>query len=166
MLVEKRTRSLEQIDSYVLGIHPVKKSKNDNKKEYFEISFQSENSQVKALCFPPEKWSRLKKYQSESTSCLISNALKENSDYKLTNSMTGKPKTLVFAKSENCKYHSIDEVINKLQPYNYVNVIVNVTGMSKINKIRNLSLKEFLVTTDDGVTFINITMFEDLISLL
>ena len=80
--------------------------------------------------------------------------------------MTGKPKPLVFVKSENCKYHSIDEVINKLQPYNYVNVIVNVIGMSKINKIRNLSLKEFLVTTDDGVTFINITMFEDLISLL
>ena len=68
---------MEQIESYVLGISPVKKSKNDNKKEYFDISFQSENSQVKALRFPPEKWSRLKKYQSESTSCVISNVLKK-----------------------------------------------------------------------------------------
>ena len=52
-----------------------------------------------------------------------------------------------------------------MQPYDYVNVIVKLTGMSEIIKIRNLSLKESTVT-DDGVTFINITMFEDLVSSL
>lgn len=36
---------------------------------------------------------------------------------------------LVFAKNENCEYYSIDEVINELQPYGYVNVIAKVSGM-------------------------------------
>ena len=44
-----------------------------------------------------------------------------------------------------------------------MNVIVKVTGMSEIVKMRNLSLKESTVT-DGGVTFINITLLEDLIS--
>ena len=91
--------------------------------------------------------------------------LKENIDYKLTNSTTVKPITLVFAKNKNCKYYSTDEVINKLEPYDCVNGIVKLTGIPTNVKIRNLSSKE-LTVTDGGVTFINITMFENFLSSL
>ena len=84
--------------------------------------------------------------------------LKENSDYKLTNLSTVKPKTLVFAKNGNCKYYSIEEFINELQSYGDVNASAKVNGMLEIINIRNLSLKAFTVT------IINITMIGDLIT--
>lgn len=94
---------MEQIEGYVSVIFPVKKSKNDNGKEYFYISFQRENSQVKVVCFSREQRLRLKKCKSESASCAISNVLKEDNGFKLTNSMTVKSETLAFAKNKNCK---------------------------------------------------------------
>ena len=94
---------MQQIEGYVSGIFPVKKSKNDNGKKYFYIIFQRENSQVRVVCFSPEERLRLKKRKSESASCVISNVLKENNGFKLTNSMTVKSETLAFGKNKNCK---------------------------------------------------------------
>ena len=94
---------MQQIEGYVSGIFPVKKSKIDNGKKYFYIIFQRENSQVRVVCFSPEERLRLKKRKSESASCVISNVLKENNGFKLTNSMTVKSETLAFAKNKNCK---------------------------------------------------------------
>ena len=59
---------------------------------------------------------------------------------------------MVFIKKEICIYYQIDEVINKLQPYNHVNVIVKVTRISEIIKIRNL---EFIVTDGESLLVIS-----------
>ena len=75
-----------------------------------------------------------------------------------------KEKTLVFEKSEQQNYSSIEMVINEYEPMNMVNVIVKIVEAGKLQiSSRGLSLKEYKVT-DDGQTTIAVTIFENLCS--
>ena len=71
----------------MLDISPIKHAKTDPSKTYFELSFQTDNNNVRAFCFSPEKWQRRKKYQEDSTGCVINSVVKDSfktNEFKLT----------------------------------------------------------------------------------
>ena len=95
-------RQINNIEGYVLDISPIKHAKTDPSRTYFDLSFQADNNN--AVWFSPEKWQRLKKYQKDSTGCVISSAVQDScktNEFKLTNFSTIKAKTLLFSKEEN-----------------------------------------------------------------
>ena len=66
-------RLINNIEGYVLDILPLKHAKIDPSKTYFDLSFQADNNNA-----VPEKWQRLKKYQEDSTGCVISSAVQDS----------------------------------------------------------------------------------------
>ena len=110
------------------------------------------------MCFSPDKYTRLKKYHDENTRCILTNVVKINSNYKLTNSTVVKPKTLLFEKDNKYEYHSLDDIINEFQQNQYVNVVVKVISAEAIDRNKNLSLREYSIL-DDGVTEIKLTNY-------
>ena len=87
-------RPLEKIEGYVLQLSPIKKAKSDAAKKYFDLSFQTEEAHVRAVCFSPEKWKCLETYKSQGKSCAINNVFRtKQSEFTLTNSSIVKEKT-------------------------------------------------------------------------
>ena len=112
-----------------MDISPIKHAKTDPSKTYFDLSFQTDNKNVRAVCFSPEKWRRLKKYQEDSTGCIISSVVQDSckiNEFKLTNFSTIKPKTLVFSKEGNYQFNSLSEIFNEFQLMKLVNVMVKL----------------------------------------
>ena len=148
----------------MLDISAITHDKTDPSKTYFDLSFQTDNNNVRAACFSPEKCQRLKKYQEDSTSCVISSVVQDScktNEFKLTNFSTFKPKSLVFSKEANFyQFNSLDEVTNEFQLIDLVNVIVRIfhTGDIKTTN-NNLTLKEY-IATNDGKSQMKIPMFE------
>ena len=140
-----------------MDISPIKHAKTDSSKTYFDLSFQTDNKNVRAVCFSPEKWQRLKKYQENSTGCVISSVVQDSyktNEFKLTNFSTIKPKTLVFSKEANYQFNSLDEIINEFQ------LLVRIVYAGDIKTTNNnLTLKEY-IATDDGKFQMKIAMFE------
>ena len=130
---------------------------------YFDLSFQTDNNNVRTVCFSPEKWQHLKKYQEDSTGCVISIVAKDSIktiEFKLTNFSTIKPKTLIFSKEANYQFNSLDEIINEFQFMELVNVMVRIVHAGDIKTTNNnLTLKEY-IATDDGKFQMKIAMFE------
>ena len=113
----------------MLDISPIKHAKTDPSKTYFDLSFQTDNKNVTAVCFSQEKWQRPKKYQEDSTSCVISSVVQDScktNEFKLTNFSTIKTKTLVFSKEANYQFNSLDEIINEFQLMELVHVMVRI----------------------------------------
>ena len=150
-------RPINNIEGYVLHISPIKHAKTDSSKTYFDLSFQTDNKNVRAVCFSPEKWQRLKKYQEDSTGCVISSVVQDSyktNELKLTNFSTIKPKTLVFSKEANYQFNSFDEIINEFQ------LLVRIVHGGDIKTTsNNLTLKEY-IATDGGKFQMKIAMFE------
>ena len=75
-----------------------KKAKTDILKSYFDITFQTETTTVRGVCFLLDKHKRLQKFSKESTSYVITNVTRDKeTEFRLTNFSTIKPKTVVFA---------------------------------------------------------------------
>ena len=131
----------------MLDISPIKHAKTDPSKMYFDLSFQTDNNNVRTVCFSPEKWQHLKKYQEDSTVCVISSVAKDSIktiEFKLTNFSTIKPKTLIFSKESNYQFNSLDEIINEFQFMELVNVMVRIVHAGDIKTTNNnLTLKEY-----------------------
>ena len=154
------------IEGYVLDISPIKHAKTDPSKTYFDLSFQTDNKNVRAclrVCFSPEKWQHLKKYQENSTGCVISSIVQDSyktNEFKLTNFSTIKPKTLVFSKEANYQFNSLDEIINEFQLMELVNVMVRIVHAGDIKTTNNnLTLKEY-IAKDDGKFQMKIAVFK------
>ena len=172
-VIEKRTH--DKIKGYVLDISETrqKKLKEDGKRNskeehivYFEMTFQTQNENQRAVCFSPEKRKRLAQLKTDGVSCVISNLIQSNEkEVKLKNNSTVKPKTVAFPKNEDYEYCDIDTVINEIELSRYVNIIVKVIHIEDVQSSRNLMLQEYLVT-DDWENTIPLTMFEDLTQVL
>ena len=80
----------------------------------------------------------------------------------MTNFPTIKPKTVVVAKKEEHKLISIEQIINEIEPTEFVNIKVKFLSAADQKTVNSLKLREY-VATDNGESFINITMFEELI---
>ena len=87
------------------------------------MTFQTQNENLKAVCFSPEKRKRLAQFKTDGVSRVISN-LKE--EVKLTNNSTVKPKTVAFPKNEDYEYCDIHTIINEIELLRCVNIIVKV----------------------------------------
>ena len=108
-VIEKRTH--DKIKGYVLDISETrqKKLKEDGKRNskeehivYFEMTFQTQNENQRAVCFSPEKRKRLAQLKTDGVSCVISNLIQSNEkEVKATNNSTVKPKTTAFPKNED-----------------------------------------------------------------
>ena len=73
-----------------------------------------------------------------------------------------KQKTVVFAKNEEYKIISIEQMINEIEPMEFIRVKLNALSTADQKTVNSLKLREY-VTTYDGESFINITIFEELI---
>ena len=172
-VIEKRTH--DKIKGYVLDISETrqKKLKEDGKRNskeehivYFEMTFQTQNENQRAVCFSPEKRKRLAQLKTDGVSCVISNLIQSNEkEIKATNNSTVKPKTIAFPKNEDYEYCHIDTIINEIELLPCVNIIVKVIHIGDVQSFRNLMLQEYLVT-DHGENSIPLTMFEDLTQVL
>ena len=130
------------------------------------MTFQTQNENLRAVCFSPEKRKRLAQFKTDGVSCVISNLIQSNEkEVKLTNNSTVKPKTVAFPKNEDYEYCDIDTIINEIELLRCVNIIVKVIHIEDVQSSRNLMLQEYLVT-DDGENNIPLTMFEDLTQVL
>ena len=172
-VIEKRTH--DKIEGYVLDISETreKKLKEDDKRnpkeepiKHFEITFQTQNENLRAVSFSPEKRKRLAQFKTDDVSCVISNLIQSNEkEVKLTNNSTVKPKTVAFPKNEDYEYCDIDTLINEIELLRCVNIILKVVHIADVRSSRNLMLQEYLVT-DDRENTIPLTMFEDLTQVL
>ena len=172
-VIEKRTDV--KIEGYVLDISETrqKKLKEDGKRNskeehivYFEMTFQTQNENQRAVCFSPEKRKRLAQLKTDGVSCVISNLIQSNEkEVKLTNNSIVKPKTVAFPKNEDYEYCDIDTIINEIELLRCVNIIVKVIHIEDVQSSRNLMLQEYLVT-DDAENTIHLTMSEDLTQVL
>ena len=62
------------------------------------MTFQTETTTVRGVCFWPDKHKRLQKFSKESTSYVITHITRDKeTEFRLTNFSTIKPKTVVFA---------------------------------------------------------------------
>ena len=99
-----------------------------------------------AVCFSPEKWQRLKKYQEDSPGCVISSVVQDScktNEFKLTNFSTIKPKTLVFSKKAIYQFNALNESINEFEFMELVNVMVRIFHAKDLKMTNNnLTLKE------------------------
>ena len=69
------------------------------------MTFQTQNENLRAACFSPEKIKRLAQFKADGVSCVISNLIQSNEkEVKLTNNSTVKPKTVAFPKNEDYEY--------------------------------------------------------------
>ena len=128
------------------------------------MNVQTEEKNIRAVCFSPEKHRRLNQYKTDGTSCSITNVIRmKETEVKLTNKSTVKEKTLVFTKKESCHFATLDEIINELEPFQYVNLTAKVVQSGSLQRANNLNLREFIVT-DNGETTIPVTLFEDLVN--
>ena len=129
------------------------------------MTFQTQNENLRAVCFSPEKRKRLAQFKTDGVSCVIPNLIQSTEkEVKLTNNSTVKPKTVAFPKNEDYEYCDIDTIINEIELLRCVN-IVKLMHIEDVQSSRNLMLQEYLVT-DDGENTIPLTMFEDLTQLL
>ena len=127
------------------------------------MTFQTETTAIRGICFSPDKHKRLQKFSKESTSCVITNIIREKeTEFRLTNFSTIKPKTVVFAKKEEHKISSIEQIINEIEPMEFVSVKVKVLSAADQKTVNSLKSPEYVATYDDE-SFINITIFEELI---
>ena len=136
-----------------MDISPIKHVKTDPSATYFDLSFQIDNKNVRAVWFSPEKWQRLKKYQEDSTGCVISSLVQDScktNEFKLTNFSTIKPKTLVFSKDVIYKFNALDKTINEFQLWELVNIMVRIVHAEDIKTTNNnLTLKECIVIDEN-----------------
>ena len=137
----------------MLDISPIKHAKIDRSKMYFDLSFQTDNSNVRTVCLSPEKWQRLKIYEENTNDCVISSVVKDScktNEFKLTDFSTIKSKTLLFSKEANYQFDSLDKIIKEFQLMELVNVMVRIVHAGKVKSTNNnLTLKEY-IATDDG----------------
>ena len=130
------------------------------------MTFQTQNQNLRAVCFSPEKRERLAQFKIDGVSCVTSNLIKSNEkEVKLKNNSTVKPKTVAFPKNEDYKYCDIDTVTNEIELSRCVNIIVKVNHIEDVQSSRNFMMQECLVT-DDWENTIPLTMFEDLTQVL
>ena len=73
-ILEKRP--LQKVEGYVTQISEIKKAKTDISKSYFDMTFQTETTTICEVCFSPDKHKRLQKFSKESTSCVITNIIR------------------------------------------------------------------------------------------
>ena len=149
-VIEKRTH--DKIEGYVLNISETrqKKLKEDNNRnpkeepiKYFEITFQTQNENLRAVCFSPEKIKKLAQFKTDGVTCVISNVIQSNEkEVKLTNNSTVKPKTVAFPKNEDYEYCDIDTIINEIELLRCVNIIEKVIHIEDVQSSRNLMLQE------------------------
>ena len=124
------------------------------------MTFQTETTAVSGVCFSSDKHKRLQIFSKESTSCVITDIIRNNeTEFRLTDFSTIKPKTVVFAKKEEQKISSIVQIINEIEPMEFVSVKMKVLSAADLKAVNS---HEY-VATDDGESFINITIFEELI---
>ena len=64
---------LKKIEGYILDISPIKMAKNNSKIEFFNMNVQTEEKNIGAVSFSPEKYRRLNQYKTDGTSCNIAN---------------------------------------------------------------------------------------------
>ena len=115
-------RSLQKVEGYVTQISEIKKAKTDILKSYFDMTFQTETTAMCGVCFSPDKHKRLQKFNNESTSCVITNIIRnKKTEFRLSNFSTIKPKTVDFAIKEEHKISSIELIINKCKSESFVN---------------------------------------------
>ena len=115
---ETRQKKLKEEDKRNPYEEPIK---------YFEMTFQTQNENLRAVCFSPEKRKRLAQFKTDRVGCVISNLIQSNEkEVKLTNNSTVKPKTVAFPKNEGYEYCDIDTIINEIEQIRCVNIIVKV----------------------------------------
>ena len=113
-------------------------------------TFQTETTAMCEVCFLPDKHKRLQKISKESTNSVITNIIRDKeTEFRLTNFSTIKPKT-------------IEQIINEIQSMEFVDVKVKVLSAAYQKTVNSLKLREY-VAIDNRVSFINITIFEELI---
>ena len=130
------------------------------------MKFQTQNEDLRAICFSPEKRKRLTQFKTDAVSCVKSNLIQSNEkEVKLTRNSTVKSKTFAFPKNKDYEYRDIDTIINEIELLRCVNVIAKGIHIKDVQSSRNLMLQEYYVT-DDGENTILLTMFEDLTQVL
>ena len=114
------------------------------------MTFQIETTAVCEVCFLPEKHKRLQKISKESTNSVITNIIRDKeTEFRLTNFSIIKPKTT-------------EQIISEILYIEFVDVKVKVLSAAYQKTLNSLKLREY-VATDDRESFINITIFEELI---
>ena len=134
------------IEGYVLNISPLKKaktlSKENKPREYFDMTFQTEEKKVRAVCFSPDKYPRLKKMCSDGSSCEVSRlSMSQNKmDYVVEPHSVVKPATVNFAINKEYDLTSLDQIVNEIPVYSRVTVKVTVVSMKETIVRNNLTI--------------------------
>lgn len=78
--------SSTSLKGYVSQVCLVKQARSGNT-EYFDFTFETEEERVRVVCFSPEKWEKINKFQHEGQSCITGSVTKigKPSEFKLTN---------------------------------------------------------------------------------
>ena len=73
------------------------------------MTFQTETTAMRWVCFSPDKHKRSQNFSKESTSCVITNIIRDKeTEFRLTNFSKMKTNTVVFAKPEDHKISLIE----------------------------------------------------------
>ena len=130
------------------------------------MTFQTQNENLRAACFSPEKRKRLAQFKTDGVSCVISNLIQSNEKkVKITNNSKVTPKTVTFPKNKDYEYCDIDTIIDEIELLRCVNIIVKVIDIEDVRSFRNLMLQKYLVT-DNRENINPLTMFEDFTQVL
>ena len=155
---------MEKLEGYILHISTVKMAKSNSKTEFFDMNVQTEEKNVRAVCFSPERYRRFNQYKTDGTGCSITNVIRmRETEVKLTNKSTVKEKNLVFTKKQSHHFATLDETINELEPFQFINLTVKVVQSGTLQRANNLNVREFIVT-DNGEITDPVTLFEDLVN--
>ena len=92
-------RPLQKVEGYVTQISEIKKAKTEISKSYFNMTVQTKTTAVRGVCFSSDKHKRLQKFSKESTSCGITNIIRnKETEFRLTNFFHNQTKDGCFRK--------------------------------------------------------------------
>ena len=94
-------------------------------------------------------------------SCVITNIIREKETEFLTFPQSNQRQWFLQKKEEH-KISSVEQIINEIEPTEFVSVKVKVLSATDQKTLKSLRLREY-VATDDSESFFNITIFQELI---
>ena len=127
-----------------------------------EIRKKSENWYFDNWYFDtPDKHKRLQTFSKELMSCVITKIIwGKEAEFWLTKFSTIKTKTDVFAKQEQQKINSMEQILYEIDPMEIVSVKVKVLLIADQKTVDFLKLREY-IASDDDESFINKKSWDD-----
>jgi len=155
---------------YIENTSPVKVSRKDRKRKYFEFSLIQNDATKRAVCFSPEKHELISEIEKEQAGCELRKAKVSASNDIMITDFTSVRKTKINFPKESLKldFSTIASINNEKSLYERVNVkgIVLEVSDNEQTEIDGKPIDLRKTVIGDNTGSITLTLFANLVNML